>query len=304
MRKHHPVSGVPFVFVLLLAGCSLSPLARHTAEFSTATSLVVDNSENAYRAAVRLNDQAQASMLVARYDSPQPLDPHALKHLIDPQGLAARTEVLGGLHAYAQTIADLASGVSSSKLDDAAASVGANLVQMGGAVSAATPIGIDITPQQANAVSTALKALGDFLVSRKVKSSVPKVIQEMDPSVEAICNLLTSDIAILRDQSGRDYEQLLAQQDSFIRHAGPTLSATERREEIQKLPQIILSKQATEDMLADLAESVKKLALCHHALAAAATAKDAQSLDARLADLRASGERLSRFYYSLSANTK
>jgi hypothetical protein len=304
MRKRHPVSGAPFICVLLLAGCSLSPLAKHTAEFSTATSLVVDNSENAYRAAVRLNDQAQASMLVSRYDSAQPLDPHALKHLIDPQGLTARTEVLDGLHAYAQAIADLASGVSSQKLDDAATAVGANLVKMGSAVSAATPIGIDISPQQANATSTALKALGEFLISHKIKSSVPKVIKEMDPNVEAICNLLTSDIAILRDQSGRDYEQLLTQQDSFIRHAGTGLSATERRAEIQRLPQILAGKQATDDLLADLEESVKQLALCHHAFAAAATSKDANSLDARLSDLRASGQRLSRFYYSLPTDTK
>lgn len=295
----NPVSGASYICVLLLAGCSLSPLVRHTADFSSATGLVVDNSEDAYRAAVRLNDQAQASMLVARYDSAQPLDPHSLKHLIDPEGLAARTEVLDGLRTYAQTIADLASGVSSTQLDDAATAVGANLIKMGTAVSASTPVGIDITPQQANATSTALKALGEFLTARKIKSSVPKVIQEMDPSVETICNLLVSDIGILRDQSGRDYEQLLAQQDSFIRHVGTALSPIDRRAEIQRLPQILASKQATDDMLSNLAESVKQLALCHHALAAAASAKDAPSLNARLADLRASGRRLTRYYYSL-----
>lgn len=295
----NPVSGASLIAVVLLAGCSLSPLARHTADFSSATGLVVDNSEDAYRAAVRLNDQAQASMLVARYDSAQPLDPHSLKHLIDPEGLAARTEVLDGLRTYAQTIADLASGVSSTQLDDAATAVGANLIKMGTAISASTPVGIDITPQQANATSTALKALGEFLTARKIKSSVPKVIQEMDPSVATICNLLVSDIGILRDQSGRDYEQLLAQQDSFIRHAGTALSPIDRRAEIQRLPRILASKQATDDMLADLAESVKQLALAHHALAAAAMAKDAQSLNARLADLRASGRRLARYYYSL-----
>jgi hypothetical protein len=248
---------------------------------------------------VRLNDQAQASMLLSRYDSAQPLDPHSLKHLIDPEGLTARTEVLDGLRTYAQTVADLASGVSSTQLDDAATAVGANLIKMGTAISASTPVGIDISPQQANATSTALKALGEFLTSRKIKSSVPKVIQEMDPNVATICNLLISDISILRDQSGRDYEQLLAQQDSFIRHAGTALSPIDRRTEIQRLPQILARKQATDDMLADLAESVKQLALCHHALAAAATAKDAQSLSARLADLRASAKRLSRYYYSL-----
>ena len=298
MPPRRTPAGALCASVLLLAGCSLSPLARHTAAFSSATSQIVDNSENAYRAAVRLNDEAQASLLVARYDS-APIDPHSLKHLIDPKGLEARTEVLDGLRTYAQTIADLSSGVSSSKLDEAAASVGTNLQKMGAAITAATPISIVISPQQANAASTALKALGEFLVSQKVKSSVPKIIQEMDPNIEAITNLLLSDIAVLRDQAGRDYEQLLAQQDSFIRRAGKDLSPTERRAEIQRLPNILARKQTTDDMLADLADCVKQLAITHHALAAAATSKQAPSLEARIADLHAISSRLSHYYDSL-----
>jgi len=301
MRKHL-VSGAQLILVLLLAGCSLSPLARHTADFSSATALVVDNSENAFRAAVRLNDQAQASMLVARYDT-QPIDPHSLKHLIDAKGLTTRTEVLDGLRTYAQSIADLASGVSSQSLDDAATAVGGNLIQLGSAVSAATPIGMEISPQQANAAGTALKALGEFLVSRKIRNSVPKTIQEMDPHVDAICKLLVSDIGILRNQAGMDYEQLLMQQDSFIRHAGKDLAPTERRAEIQRLPRILANKQATDDMLGDLEMSVKELALAHHALAAAAGRKDAQSLTARLAELRATESRLAHYYYSLPVET-
>ena len=301
MRHRQLVPGALCACVFLLAGCSLSSLANRTAAFSSATNLVVDNSENAYRAAVRLNDEAQASMLVARYDSPQPMDPHSLKHLIDSQGLETRTEVLNGLGTYASTLADVSSGVSSAKLDDAAKSAGANLRKLGDEISVATPVGIEITPQEANATSTALKALGDFLISQKVKSSVPKVIHDMDSNIDAICNLLLSDITVLRDQAGRDYEQILAQQDSFIRHAGTSLSATERRAEIQKLPKILADKQGTDDTLAGLAASIKQLALTHHALAAAAASKGAPSLDARIADLRASGERLADFYLSLPA---
>jgi hypothetical protein len=48
---------------------------------------------------------------------------------------------------------------------------------------------------------------------------------------------------------------------------------------------------------------VKELALTHHALAAGAGRKDAASLHARLAELRASGQRLARYYYSLPTET-
>jgi len=304
MRTSRTLPGLLCLCLLSLAGCSLSPLARNTAAFSSAASLVTDNTQNAYRIAVRLNEEAQASLLVARFDSPQPMDPHSIRPLIDDKGLRARTDVLDGLRTYAQTIADLSSGVSSPELDAAAAACGTNIKSLGDALASSTPIGINITPTESNAASTALKALGEFLTARKVKSSVPAIIRDMDPTVASLSRLLSSDIDILRDQAGRDYEQILAQEDSFIRHAGSSLSPSERRAEIQRLPRILSSKKATDDLLADLQISINKLAVTHHALAAAATSKDTSSLQARIADLRASAKDLTSFYDSLSASSK
>ncbi|MDE1178090.1 MAG: hypothetical protein PW789_16050 [Edaphobacter sp.] len=296
------VSGAPLIAALLLTGCTLSPLARQTAAFSSATSFVVDNSEDAFRSAVRRNDRVQSALLVARYDT-QPMDPHAIKHLIDAEGLRTRRTVLDGLRSYAQTVADLAGGVSSKQLDDASAAVGSNLVSLGSAVSATTPVGIAITPEQANGASTAMKALGEFLISRKINGSLPKTIEAMDPSVDALCKLLLDDIAVLRRQSGNDYEVLLMEQDAFIRHAGKDLQPIERRAEIERLPQILAEKQAADDMLADLERCVRQLALTHHALAAAAGKKDAPSLTARIAELSATGQRLASYYQSLPTAT-
>jgi hypothetical protein len=302
MRDRRFLPGLLCLCLLSLTGCSISPLARNTAAFSSATGVVVENTENAYRAAVRLNEDAQYSLLVARYDTDHPMDPHAIRPLIDEKGLKARTEVLEGLQVYAQTIADLASGVSSPRLNDAAAACGANLKSLGDALFSSTPVAIKISDTEANAASTALKALGDLLINREIKGSVPKVIRDMDPNVEALTKLLSSDIDILRDQAGRDYEQILAQQDQFIRHAGSSLSANERRTEIQRLPRILASKKATEDLLTDLQASLQKLAVTHHALAVAATSKNDASLHARIADLRASAEGLADFYESLSSS--
>jgi hypothetical protein len=55
-------------------------------------------------------------------------------------------------------------------------------------------------------------------------------------------------------------------------------------------------------MLSDLQTSLQKLAVTHHALAAAATSKNDASLQARIADLRASAENLANFYESLSSS--
>jgi hypothetical protein len=297
------VSVAHLIVVLLLTGCSLSPLARHTADFSTATALVVDNSENAFRAANRLNLEAQTSRLVTRYDSQKPLDPHSIEPLISPEGIATRTAILEGLRSYAQSLADIAGGVSSKPLDDAASATGSNLLSLSQAITAAKPIGFTLSQQQANLASTALDALGQFLISQKIKSSVPKVIAEMDPNIGVITKILSSDIGTLRKQSNLDYEQMLDEQDLFIRRAGKDLSPTERRAEIQQLPKILTDKQATDDMLTDLDHCVQQLALTHHALAAAAGKKDAASLNARIAELHAISQRLNTYYKSLPSGS-
>jgi hypothetical protein len=107
----------------------------------------------------------------------------------------------------------------------------------------------------------------------------------------------------MRRQSALVYEQLLTQQDMFIRKSGSALSPIERRAEIEKLPGILASKQSTDDMLADLQNCLTQLALTHHALAAAAQNSNAASLQQRIADLHAAAERLARFYFSLPTTT-
>jgi hypothetical protein len=300
VRPSHIPGLISLAFAFLFVGCATSPLAKHTAEFATATNAVVDDSQNAYHAAVRLHDDEQLSAAVQKYDSNQPWDPHSIKHLIDARGLDARADILDGLKTYAQTLADVTSGQSDT-LDAAATSVGTNLKQMSAAFNpdaTATPI-FSISPAEANAASTALKALGDYLISKKVKSAVPKVIHDMDPNIEALSQLLDSDITVLRRQSGNDYEQLLMQQDTFIRKSGTELSPIERRAEIKKLGQIILRKEATDEMLHQLQITIKSLADTHHALAEAAKSKDSPALSERIAELKATADRLNHFYNSL-----
>jgi hypothetical protein len=162
--------------------------------------------------------------------------------------------------------------------------------------------GFTLSQTEANAASTAVNALGMYLAGKKVTAGVPDIIKSMDPNIESICNLLRDDITILRRQSHDDYEQLLTQQDSFIRHA-QGLSPVERRAEINKLPQIIAREQTTDDTLADLQSTIGKLAVTHHALAAGAQNKNPEALRDRIADLQAAAEHLSKFYSSLPSST-
>jgi hypothetical protein len=304
MRPLNLLPGTAACGLLLLAGCSLSPLAKNTAAFSRSTGLVVDNTENAYRAAVRLDLEEQTEKMTAHFGTSDPIDPHTIKPLIDERGLMVRTKILDGLRTYAVRLAALTSGASPKGLDEAAAACGVNLQSLGNSASAALASSFTVSQDEANGAATALKALGDLLAKREVKKEVPGVIREMDPNVQAIATLLESDIATLRQQSANNYEQLLAQQDSFVQHSIGALSPIERRAEIGRMLRIALRKNATDARLSDLEGSIKKLALAHHALAEAATSKDNPSLTASLAELRASAESLSSYYDSLSSKEK
>jgi len=287
------------VLSLVSIGCSISPLAKHTAAFSAAACLVVDNSSNAYRAAVNLHEEEQASAGILKFEEGVAWDPHNDKPLISPEGLETRLQVLASLKTYAQSLSDVTSGLDSPALDKASASVGSNL--QGLSVSFASEqgpaaSGLAMGTQTANEVSTAARALGEYLIEKKVKAAVPSITRKMDPSVEALCKLLMDDIAILRTQAKKDYEDLFRQQEVLIKKDLKTGGA---RDEIAKLPQILREERATDDMLSDLQTAIARLAMTHHALAAAAQGNNPEALRVRIADLMAAGQNLGKYYQGL-----
>ena len=152
-----------------------------------------------------------------------------------------------------------------------------------------------------NGISTAVNALGQFLINRKTKKELPPIIVAMDPHVKTLCDLLVSDIAILKDQENRDYNFIINQQTLFIRK-NTTLDPEQRREQIMKLPGIVRREQASTQQLTQLSESIARLELTHHALAAEAQGNNPESLQQKLNDLEAAGEDLGKFYSFLPTN--
>jgi hypothetical protein len=286
-------------------GCSLSPLAKHSAAFSTAATLVINSSEDAYRAANQLRQQEQVAAAVSDYDKNPSWSPYTdTKPLLTPEQLNARIVVLDGLKAYAASLIQITSSQSSKDLDTAAAGVGANLKSL--STTAATDLKSSVpnapvmTAQEAAGVSTALRALGDYLIARKVKGSLPKVTQDMNANVRTLCELLNSDIVILRRQADVDYQTLITDQDQFIRHPATPLNPVEHRDEIGKLITLAAQQKANDDLLAKLQAALHTLDLTHQALAAAAHDNNPESISQKIADLEAAGQSLATYYHSLS----
>jgi hypothetical protein len=295
------LAAATFVLSLLAAGC-LSPLAKHATAFSTATATVIDGSEDAYRAANQLRLREQSAAAVYDYDKSPTWSPYKdFKPLLSPDQLNARIKVLDGLKAYADTLVDLTAGKPSKDLEANAQAVGTNLQTLNQTVAtdlstANIPV---MSTANANAASTAILALAEYLSARKVKAALPKVTQDMNPTVTALCELLNSDITILRHQADVDYQTLIESEDQSIRHEGTTVSPYERREEIGDLLVLAAQQKANDDLLAKLQTALHTLAMTHQALAAAVQGNNPESISQKIAELQAAGKDLSNYYKSL-----
>lgn len=301
------IAGVPTLLFALSTTACLSPYAKHAQAFSTATDIVVDSSEDAYRGAIKLRSDEQITAAIFDYDKNPAWSPYTdPKPLLTPDQLQARVAVLDGLKAYAATLVELSSkpsGKDEAALENAAAGVGTNLMSLNQSVattfSTAVPNAPMMSTAQSNAVSTAILGLADYLRARKVKNSVPRVTQEMNPHVQELCKVLVDDIKILRRQADVDYQMLAVQLDQSIRHEGNANSPYERRQEVGTLVKIAEQQRANDELLAKLQNTLRSLALTHQALAAAAQGNSAESIQSKIADLAAAGHDLGTFYKSL-----
>jgi hypothetical protein len=289
---------------IIATGCSLAPIAKHAAAFSTATNQVISSSEDAYRAANQLRREEQVTAAVYDYDKNPQWSPYTdTKPLLTTDQLDARIAVLDGLKAYAASLVQITGSQSSKDLNAAAAGVGSNLESLSSTAATELKSSVPNAPvmsvAEANGVSTAVRALGDYLIARRVKASLSKVTQDMDPVVKTLCELLNSDIVVLRRQADVDYQTLIEQEDQFIRHPDTPLDPVEHRNEIGKLITLANQQKANDELLAKLQIALHTLDLTHHALAAAAQGNDPESIKQKIVDLEAAGQSLASFYSSL-----
>lgn len=295
------------LFGIPIVGCSLSPLARNAAEFSQASNVVIAHSEDAYRAANQLRQREQIAAAVYAYDKNPHWNPYTdIKPLLTSTQLDARIKVLDGLKTYADSLVEITdrhSRTDPDSLETAAAGLGASLKSLSQTVTTnlgtAMPGISAITGPEANLVSTALLALGEYLQSRKIKGSLPKITEDMNPNVQTLCNLLDADVKVLRRQADVDDTNLVETQNQFIQKEGTSLNPIQKRNEIEKLVAIARQQKANDDLLQRLQEAIGKLGETHQALVAAAHGNNSETLREKISELVAAGQELGNFYRSL-----
>jgi hypothetical protein len=295
--------GLTLSLILLpLAGCGMPALNQHAVAFAKATDTVVDGSADAYRAANQLRRTEQVTAAIYAYDRSPAWDPTKdLKPLLTPEQLEARVTALAALKAYADSLVQLSNPKPSPDLQAASTGAGAALLALNTSVATvfatALPNAPVLSTTEANGVSTAILALGDYLESRKIKGSLPRVVDEQNQNIRTLCTLLQSDIKILRRQADVDYTLLLQDQDGFIRRS--TLAPVEHRAQVALLIQIADQQKANDLLLVKLDKALHTLYLTHQALAAALQGNNPDSINQRIAELQAIGNDLAAYYKSL-----
>ena len=137
--------------------------------------------------------QEQAAAAIDSYGSPDWSPYTALKPLLTPEQLAARTKVLDGLSAYASGLAGLTETKKrDKKLEDASAAAGSNLASL-------SVLGIPelqtLFPgtTEASGASTAIVGLTALLLNGREKKELAKITADTDPAIQSLCRLIESD---------------------------------------------------------------------------------------------------------------
>lgn len=325
------------ILCAVLAGCSPAPLHQQSAAFSGALAPVIDQSTEAYRDAVAVHNMREDYEAVVAYQNKDATyNPRNAPVLLTDADIETRLAALEALQVYSQSLIRITSGTSSPDLDEASASVGSNLTSLGNhlAPSVDTLLGIAgpagvatttitpdspgtaatssssaepataLSPQVRNGISAAVNALGQYLVNRKIEKELPEKIEEMDPHVEALCQVLANDVRTLKNVESRDYDRMLDLEKQFIledEKPGTNANPAMLRAEIMKLPEIARRQRDANERLDALHDALVNLDLTHHALAAEAQHNNPEGLKEKLSELAAAGKNLGNFYSSLPA---
>jgi hypothetical protein len=296
---------------LVFTGCQ-SHLNDSTLALEAAIAPVIDQAAATYREASALHDTRVNYEIYERFDKANP-KPADLEVLLSDKDIRSRLAVLEGFQVYVKSLCAITSGTSPKELADASVTVGGELtsvvntltpsvekvLKISAADNSSTPTAI--SPDVQKGVSTALYALGKFLIDRKVKNELPAKIAEMDPHVDALSKLLEDDIDILRQQTDHDYQRIVNLQVLFIRKYSESnqLGPEQQRTEIMKVPDTLRRQKAANEKLSSLKAAIALMAKAHHDLTAEAQGKNPESFKEKLQDLANAASDLGTFYSSL-----
>lgn len=292
--------GSALSLLLLLTGCSLSPLSERATAFSTAATAATLKVNDAYQLVEQSYTDAQMADLVNHFDT-KGFNPSQIRSFMPNDAMHARTQMIAGLQQYATLLAEVGGNQPVDAVDQQSEALGKSLQ----ALSAST--GLSAVAKSANTeiglAATAVDALGRVLIERKTAKELPNILTQMQKPVDQICQLLEDDIGTpegggLRNQLKIDYDSIIAEQRTYIYANEAKMAPDERRSEIEKLPQLVRTELQDDATLAQTASALKALAATNDALVTTKNSKQAPAFRALLSQLVTEGQQIGSFYNS------
>ncbi len=292
--------GAALFLLLLVNGCSISPLSQRATAFSTAATAATLKVQTAYQLVEQSYTDAQMASLVNNFDT-KGFNTSQIQSFMPSTAMQARTQMIAGLQQYASLLAEVSGNQSVASLDAQSEAVGKSLQGL------STSTGLSSVAKNANTdiglASTAVDALGRMLIEHKTAKELPGILTKMQKPVDEICQLLEDDIGTpesggLRNQLKVDYDSLIAEQRTYIYANEAKMTANEKRTEIERLPQIVTTEQQADATLAHTEAALKVLAATNDALATTKKSKQAPAFRALLTELVAEGQQIGSVYKS------
>jgi len=290
---------------LLVAGCSISPIVKRASDFAAAATAASTDATNAYQLVEDEHYNAEIGRLVTDFGTAK-FDLDSIQPFLRPEDMDARTKLIKGLSAYAESLAAVAGDQPLTDLDTQAEAIGKSLTDLSKSDALAAMVKkAKIDGTDLNAVATAVDALGHGIVNHKRNSELPALLKEAKGPIATICTLLEADIGDpeksgLRHQLKNDYLTDIQKQEKFIKD-NPTLNPLDRQAAIKQLATLAKAARDGDRTLAATQKELEDLAKTNAALAETDKSKDSPAFKTMLSELVSDGLLLRGFYEKLSA---
>ncbi|MGD0538636.1 MAG: hypothetical protein ABSC03_13430 [Verrucomicrobiota bacterium] len=286
---------------LLVAGCSTpsSDATRKITAFSQATDLTTRNTAAAFDTLERRHFELKIARVVAE-GGWEHLNATNLAPFLPPEDVQARLLVLNGLHAYATKLAAIMGNESLDAFDKATTGLGESLGKVDDDFVTARFLSQQaVDPRDLKLATTAMNALGRWIISTERQKRVRESVAEMNPHVTNLVALLSRDLVVLRRNLSKTYDEAVQAQKVFLLKNQATLDANAQRTEIKAIADLLVEQAKADTMMKSLDQTIRELGTTHAQLTTAFD-RSSVALDQLLADLLDEGKRVQKFYDSLN----
>jgi HPt (histidine-containing phosphotransfer) domain-containing protein len=298
----------PLVLATFISGCAGPNLSMQIGNFSTATILTADNTRKAFQLVEDNYYREQVSRLAFNSHNTNKFEKFELdsiKPFISTNALQVRLNILNALTTYAANLSALVGNSSHTNLDQETTAFAGALTTLDTNLVGDLHLQKEVfSPGEIQIFTTAINAIGNWLISYKQEKDAQKAILAMQKPVADICRLFQKDFAILRDQFSEDAALTFAQDRQYILDHNAQFENTpgEKRAVIEMLAEFTQQSKSDLQMLDAMPLAVSKLAQAQTALGQAVSGNKPDNLDSLINELSAEAQRVSKYYRSLKNN--